>query len=31
MSFLEPIPETIWGPLSPSIEEEGNDWTDDDE
>ena len=31
MSFLEPIPETIWGPLSPSIEEEGNDWTDDNE
>lgn len=31
MSFLEPIQETIWGPLSPSIEEEGSDWTDDDE
>ena len=31
MGFLEPIPETIWGPLSPSIEEEGSDWNDDDE
>jgi hypothetical protein len=31
MSFLEPVPETIWGPLSPSIEEEGNDWSDDDD
>ena len=31
MSFLEPLPDTIWGPLSPSIEEEGSDWTDDDE
>lgn len=31
MGFLEPIPETIWGPLSPSIEEEGSDWSDDEE
>ena len=30
MSFLEPIPETVWGPLSPSIEEEGSDWSDDE-
>jgi hypothetical protein len=30
MGFLEPIPETIWGPLSPSIEEEGSDWSDDE-